>query len=151
MEGGSQAKLERRKGSTYRPLVQPLESRTKSIIGAAYEVHNLMGHGLMERVYEKSLEVELGILGHRVERQVKVQAHYKGVDVGYYIADMVVDSTVVVELKCVSSIVDPHRRQVLNYLRSLEMPVGLVLNFGPERVQVARVVQWDLMTAKEWR
>jgi GxxExxY protein len=109
-----------------------------------------MGSGLLEKVYERSLVVELDLLGHKVERQVRATARYKGVDVGFYVADLVVDGTIVVELKVGDGIVDVHRRQVLNYARALELPVGLILNFNRHKAEAARVVQWDLISSKNW-
>jgi len=112
---------------------------TDKIIGAAYEVHGILGQGFMEKVYENALTAELCRAGLDVKQQSPITVHYKGDVVGEYFADLVVESTVIVELKAVSSIEPVHEVQLINYLRATGMEVGLLMNFG-KSVTVRRKV-----------
>lgn len=128
----------------YIPLPEPEEGVTKQIIGAAFEVHNVLGAGLLEALYEKALMIELESRGLSVQRQVRGSMIYKGQDIGQFTADLVVAGSVVVELKSAEAIAEGHVRQVLNYTRMLNMRAGLVINFGPPRVGVRRVLNTGL-------
>lgn len=121
--------------------IPELEDRlTNAIIGAAFEVHNELGGGLHEALYERALAIELQARGMRVETQVRGTMTYKGESIGQFAADMMVDGLVVVELKSAEAIVEAHVRQVANYARVLGLKVGLILNFGPPRVGVRRIL-----------
>ncbi len=113
---------------------------TRSVIGAAYRVVNELGCGFLEKVYENALVVELRRDKHHVDQQKQVEVWYKGEIVGYYQADLIVDDSVVVELKAVPSLDRVHRAQCLNYLRATRMQTGLVLNFGRPRLEIQRVL-----------
>ena len=113
---------------------------TEAIIGAAFEVSNTLGCGFMEKVYENAMAVELRRKEHQVEQQKEIEVWYKGERVGYYLADLVVDTTVVVELKTVTALDKSHRAQCLNYLRATRIATGLMINFGQPHVDVQRVV-----------
>ncbi len=106
------------------------EEMTSQIIGAAIEVHRALGPGLLESAYEHCLARELRDRGMTCERQVQLPVVYKGerVEAGYRI-DIIVESTVVVELKCVEAVLPVHRAQLLTYLKLSEKPVGLLINF----------------------
>ena len=117
----------------------PLGELTKLIIGAMFEVYNILGSGFLESVYANALAVELRLRGLRVERNVMFEIFYRGIPVGRYVADLIVESQVVVETKVARAIEAPHRAQLLNYLRATGLEVGLVLNFGPS-AQFKRVV-----------
>lgn len=112
---------------------------TKSIIGAMFEVYNVLGSGFLEAVYANALTVALRKRGVPVARHVGYEVMYYGVSVGRYVADLVVDGRVIVETKVAKAIVPVHRAQLLNYLRASGLEVGLVINFGAS-VQFKRVV-----------
>jgi len=114
---------------------------TEKIIGCAYRVHNVMGFGFLESVYEKCLMIELQNLGLEAESQKSIAVHYEGQMVGQFIADVVVEDAVIVELKSVRQIVVPHEVQLVNYLVATGKPVGLLLNFAEKKVEVKRKVK----------
>lgn len=106
------------------------EEVTKAILGAAYKVHNILGFGFIEKVYENSLVIELKKLDIQVEQQKQIDVFYDGSLVGFYVADLVVNDLVIVELKAVDFIAKEHEAQLLHYLRASKYEVGLVINFG---------------------
>jgi len=110
---------------------------TESIIGAAYAVHNALGYGFVEKVYENALRIELEEGGLTVEQQVPISVSYRGRPVGDYVADMVVDGKVIVETKAVSELAKEHEVQLVNYLKGTGTQVGLLINFG-RSVEVRR-------------
>lgn len=108
------------------------EELTRSIIGAFYEVYNILGFGFLEHIYKAALEKELIRRGHRVEREARVVVKYKGEPIAVQIVDMIVDSTVVVEVKSSLELRAGARQQLHNYLRATDLEVGLLLHFGLE-------------------
>jgi|SRR5579859_7907840 len=106
------------------------EALTEKIIGAAIEVHRHLGPGLLESAYEECLCHELRLQGLNFQRQVSLPVSYKGValDCGYKM-DLVIEDRVVIELKCVESILGVHHAQLLTYLKLANKRVGLILNF----------------------
>ena len=114
------------------------EELTRQIIGCAYRVYNSMGHGFLESVYEKCMLIELGKLGLRAVNQHPIQVYYDGQVVGNFEADLFVENAVIVELKAVSALLRIHEVQVVNYLKATGIDVGLLLNFGGQRVEVKR-------------
>src|SRR5689334_16832752 len=102
---------------------------TNTILGAMFEVHKSLGAGFLEAVYANALAVELRRRGLRVDRNVPFEIMYRGVSVGRYVADLVIEQKVVVETKVARAIGAVHRAQLLNYLRASGLEVGLVLNF----------------------
>ena len=117
------------------------EGLTGKIIGAAYTVYNRMGHGFLESVYEKCLLIELESMGLSCQSQVPIVVRYSGQVVGNFVADIVVNHTVIVELKSVNRLVTSHEVQLVNYLTATGLPVGLLLNFGESGVDVKRKVR----------
>lgn len=115
---------------------------TQEIINAAYEVYNYWGgHGFVESVYENSLEIELKNRGFKIEKQLPINVFYKGHLVGSFRADLVVNDTIILELKAVSEIMEMHEVQLLNYLRSTKIELGLLLNFGnPKKLGIKRKI-----------
>src|SRR5690348_8394899 len=107
------------------------EELTEKIIGAAIEVHRCLGPGLMESAYEECLCHELNLRGLAFKRQLSIPVIYKGVklDCGYKL-DLLVENTVILELKCVERILPVHEAQLLTYLRLLDKPVGFIMNFN---------------------
>ena len=106
------------------------EELTDVIIKTFYEVYNELGYGFLERVYLNSLYLELKSKGLNVEAQRKIEVYYKGIEVGEYYPDLVVENLVILELKAADSIVPAFENQILNYLRGTNCEVGLLLNFG---------------------
>ncbi len=113
---------------------------THRIIGAAFAVHNALGCGFLEKVYENALCRELQLAGLTVETQKSFTVSYRGSDVGLYMADLVVNGTVILEVKALDQLADPHRAQLLNYLRISGLRVGLLLNFGTTKMQYERLI-----------
>jgi GxxExxY protein len=103
---------------------------TQKIIRVFYEVYNELGHGFLESVYEKSLEVALSSMGLKVCRQIEIPVWFRGHQVGDFSADMLVENCVLIELKGARALDSAHSAQLLNYLRATEIEVGLLLNFG---------------------
>jgi GxxExxY protein len=103
---------------------------TDGILKTFYEVYNELGYGFLEKVYQDSMYIELKNKGYQVEAQNKIKVYYKGTEVGEYYADLIVENLVILELKAVDYIVKDFENQILNYLRSTDCEVGLLLNFG---------------------
>jgi GxxExxY protein len=118
----------------------PHERLTHEIIGATYEVHRELGGGFLEKVYENALAVELRRRDLHVRAQDAVAVRYKGVVVGEYLCDLLVNETVLCEIKALEALNAAHSAQLLNYLRATGTRLGLLLNFGPRRVEVKRVI-----------
>jgi len=109
------------------------------VIGCAFNVLNTLGVGFLEKVYENALVVELRTAGLSVAQQRGITVEYKGVVVGEYVADLLVEDTLLVELKAVKALDDVHRMQCTNYLKAARLPLGLLLNFGKSRLEIKRV------------
>ena len=116
------------------------EEVTKKIIGAAFEVHKTLGYGFLERVYQKALQTELISRGLRVEIEHPIKVAYKGVIVGDYFADLLVEESVVVELKIAPNYNRQDEPQLLNELKATGIKVGLLINFGRTKVEFKRLV-----------
>ncbi|OXB04227.1 GxxExxY protein [Flavobacterium pectinovorum] len=106
------------------------EELTDVIIKTFYEVYNELGYGFLERVYQNSLYLELKSKGLKVEAQKKIEVYYKGIEVGQYYADLIVEDLIILELKAADGIVKEFENQILNYLKGTNCEVGLLLNFG---------------------
>ena len=111
---------------------------TEKIIGCAYRVYNNMGFGFLESVYENCLMIELEKEGLNAERQRAINVYYEDTLVGEFKADIIVEGTVIVELKSVRQMTSAHEVQLVNYLAATNMPVGLIVNFAENKVQVKR-------------
>lgn len=103
---------------------------TDTIIKAYYEVYNELGYGFLEKVYQNSMYLELKHRGFDIEAQKQIKVHYKGIEVGTYYADLLVNDKVILELKANEVLVYENELQLLNYLRATDKEVGLLLNFG---------------------
>ena len=108
---------------------------THAVIGAAMEVHSVLGPGLRERIYEIALEHEMTACGLRVVRQRPFQARYKGALLPEQVVDMVVNETVIVEVKSVARLCDEDHAQLIGYLNLTGLPLGLLLNFGAAQLR----------------
>jgi len=116
------------------------EDTTGAIIGAAFEVYNVLGYGFLEKVYQRALQVELLRRGHSAVLEQPIKVKYKGTIVGEYAADLLVDEKVLVELKVAKEYNPKDEPQLLNELKATEIKVGLLINFGKEEVEFKRFV-----------
>jgi GxxExxY protein len=105
---------------------------TREIIGAFFDVYNELGYGFVESVYQRALPLALTARGARSEREVPLTVQFRGVAVGDYRADLVVEGKVIVESKVADRIFPVHEMQLLNYLKATGIALGLVLNYGPQ-------------------
>ena len=121
---------------------EELNRITEAVIGAAYRVRDVLGQGFLEKVYENALAHECRKAGLRAEQQRQVSVYYDGVEVGYYVADLVINGVLLVEVKAVTAIDDAHVAQGLNYLAATGLSVCLILNFG-KRVEVRRLRRFE--------
>lgn len=110
------------------------------IVGAAMEVWNVLGYGFLESVYEEALVIELRSQGLRVGRQARIPVRYKEQPVGEFVADVVVNESIILELKTVEKIAPAHTAQALNYLKATGYRLAIVLNFAKERLEYKRLV-----------
>ena len=117
-----------------------LEPITRQLIGAAFEVHNALGYGFLERVYQRALHVELVARGVKVELEPKIKVFFKGVIVGDYSADLVVEDKIIAELKTDPEYQTVHEAQLLNELRATGIRLGFLINFGRRKLEYKRMV-----------
>jgi len=113
------------------------------IIGCAYEVHRILGPGLLESVYQKALVQELKLKGFKVHSEIDIEINYKGVNVGSDLRlDIIVNDTIIIELKSVENILPVHKKQLLTYLRLTNLQVGLLINFNTNLLKdgITRIV-----------
>ncbi len=113
---------------------------TAAIVGSAFEIANVLGAGFLEKVYERALIRELALRGVSAEAQVSFPVCYKGQCVGEYMADLVAEEKVIVELKCVDRLANEHLAQCINYLKASGLRVALLINFQRPRVEWKRVL-----------
>jgi GxxExxY protein len=111
---------------------------TEQVIGLAIQVHAELGSGFLESVYHKALMIELGDAGISFESGTPLEVIYKGRSAGTFMADLIVEKKLLLELKAVDAIIPIHEVQVVNYLRATGIPLGLVLNFGAAKLQIKR-------------
>ncbi|HEX8234475.1 MAG TPA: GxxExxY protein [Abditibacteriaceae bacterium] len=112
---------------------------TRRIIEACFEVSNELGAGFLESVYEKALLVVLEQKGLKARAQVPLEVCFRGVTVGNFFADVLVEARVLVELKAVKTLLPEHQAQVINYLQATGLDVGLLINFGSSRLEYKRL------------
>ncbi|MCA9871329.1 MAG: GxxExxY protein [Anaerolineae bacterium] len=106
------------------------ENLTFKIIGCAFKVHNALGAGFLEKVYENALRMELVDAGLKVQQQVPIHVRYRGQIVGEYFADLFVEDHVIVEIKAVRKLAPEHEVQLVHYLTATGLEIGLLINFG---------------------
>ena len=114
------------------------EDITHKIIGCAYTVYNTLGFGFLESVYQKALLIELTGAGLKVESEKPLKVHYKDEIVGEFSIDLFVEDEIIVELKSVEKLIKGHEVQLVNYLNGMKKDIGLLINFGPSKVDVKR-------------
>ena len=110
------------------------------IMSAAMQVHNTLGCGFLEKMYENALVIELRKRGVKCERQKPLQVFYGKHIVGDYAADILVENKVILELKVTKEILDIHKAQVINYLKATGLKLGIILNFAQPRLRYQRLV-----------
>jgi GxxExxY protein len=113
---------------------------TREVIGAAFEVHRVLGHGFLEKVYQRAMQVELLSRGLKAELEARIKVVYKGVVIGDYLADIFVADRVIVELKVAKTYQSQDEAQLLNELKATGVKVGLLINFGRSKVEFRRFV-----------
>ena len=114
---------------------------TEKIIGCAYRVYNRMGYGFLESVYEKCLLIELIKAGLSAVSQKSITVFYDNKVVGEFVADIIVEDTIILELKSVRQIIQAHEVQLVNYLVATGKSIGLIINFGERKVEIKRKVR----------
>ena len=112
---------------------------TDKIISAAYDVHNQLGFGFPEKVYENAMMIKLASKGLRAAQQVPINVFFEGKLVGEYFTDILVEDTIIVELKAIAELAKIHEAQLINYLKATGNKVGLLINFG-EKLKIVRRV-----------
>ncbi len=110
------------------------------IMGAVYEVHNQLGPGFNEELYERALALELAARQIPYEQQKTIQVSYKGQPLGIYRLDLVVANQIILELKATSALTDTFRQQLRSYLKATGLRLGILINFGTSKVQSERIV-----------
>jgi GxxExxY protein len=113
---------------------------TEQIIGAAFEVHRILGYGFLERVYQRAMQVELQLRGLKADIEQKIKVYYKDRVVGDYAADVTVNDVVLVELKVAAEYNPYDEAQLMNELKATKVRVGLLINFGREKVEFKRFI-----------
>lgn len=111
-----------------------------NIIESCFEVHNILGSGYSEKIYEEAVSKELRDRGIGYERQKLIEVYYKGEKIGEYRLDMVVENKIILELKAVSELNDVFEVQLLSYLKATGMNLGILINFGGKKVEYKRIV-----------
>jgi GxxExxY protein len=115
-----------------------LENLTQKIIGCAMTVHQALGPGFLESVYQNALLIELRHAGLQCEANSRIPVHYREENVGDFIADILVENLVILELKAVNEIHPSHEAQLVNYLHATRLEIGLLLNFGSNKLEIKR-------------
>jgi GxxExxY protein len=110
-----------------------------AILNVFYEVYNELGYGFLEKVYQNAMYLELKSKGFKVEAQKQIKVYYKNELVGDFIADLLIDDVIILELKACDNLVKAHYAQTLNYLKATNIEIGLLLNFG-EKPEIKRLI-----------
>ncbi len=111
------------------------------IVGCAFEVHNQLGYGFLEKVYENALCVALDDVGIAYETQKPINIFFREKLIGNYFADLVVENKIIVELKSAKQIAAEHEAQILNYLTATGIRLGLIINFSPDQLDYKRIIK----------
>lgn len=123
------------------------EELTGRIIGVCLDVFKELGHGFSESIYHKALLIALAEAGMKAESEVRFAVMFRGHNVGDYVADIVVEDIVIIEVKALSALIKEHQAQVINYLKGTGKEVGLLVNFGSPKLQFKRLEHPDLYGA----
>ncbi len=114
-----------------------IDHLTQTIIGCAFKVHNILGQGFLERIYENALRIELDKLGIQVKQQDEISVWYEGHVVGDFYPDLWIPNQLIIEIKAVQTLLREHEVKLVHYLTATNVDNGLLINFGPS-VQVKR-------------
>ena len=115
------------------------EELTHKIIGCAMKVHNALGSGFQEVIYQRALAIEMENQGLGYQREMEMTIYYEGIDIGTRRVDFFVEDLIMVELKAKTKLEDAHLAQAMNYLEAYNLPIGLLINFGAKRLEFKRV------------
>ncbi|MFN8417196.1 MAG: GxxExxY protein [Cytophagaceae bacterium] len=126
-----------------------LDEITYKINGCAMKVHNFLGNGFQEVIYQRCLSIEMEKAGLKFSREIEQTIFYEGIEVGTRRADFVVENQVVVELKALIHLEDVHLAQAKNYVVAYNLPVGLLINFGSTSLQFKKVYNSKFSTPNE--
>ena len=118
--------------------MKPIDQLTEEVIGLAMKVHRTLGPGFLESVYQKALALELGKAGCRVDAEKPLKVLYEGAVVGDFVADLLVDDRLIIELKAVQDLTSAHEVQTVNYLAATGLDDALLINFGGSSLQFQR-------------
>jgi GxxExxY protein len=118
----------------------PDKKLTYAVIGVAMDVYNALGYGFLEKVYENAIKVGFTEKNINAEFQKPIKIHYHNEIVGDYIADILVNDELIIELKAVENLTDIHRAQVINYLKATKLRLALLINFGKEKLEYERII-----------
>ncbi len=110
------------------------------IIGLAIEVHNKLGYGFLEKVYENALMILFRREGINAKQQAPITVYFEGKVVGEYFADILVEDKIILELKSLEKITDVHKAQALNYLKATGLRLAIIINFGKKKLEYERLV-----------
>lgn len=113
---------------------------TGKIIGAAMEVHRILGNGFQEVIYQRALEIELQLVGLSFKREFEMDIFYKGEKVGNRRVDFFIENEIMLEIKALINLEDVHLAQAKNYLEAYNLEIGLLINFGAKSLQFKRVM-----------
>jgi GxxExxY protein len=117
-----------------------LNDLSRHVIGCAFTVLNTLGAGFLEKVYENALAIELRSVGLAVTQQSGIKVEYRGLLVGEYVVDLLVENALLVELKAAKALDETHHMQCINYLKATGLPLCLLLNFGKPRLEIKRLI-----------
>ena len=117
----------------------PYSNLTGQIIGLAIKVHKVLGSAYEEKIYQRALYLELQRSGLKFEREKEISINYGQIRIGKKKLDFIIDNKIIVELKKVDKIADVHIAQVVSYLKTLNLEIGLILNFGQSKLEIKRV------------
>jgi len=120
---------------------------TQVILGCCFEVMNELGSGFLESVYKNALFIAIKDKGLKLEAEKRFEVIFGGKKVGLYIADLIVERSVIIELKCCESLLGEHQAQLINYLKVSDISVGLLVNFGKRRIEYKRLHNPDYPAA----
>ena len=111
---------------------------TSSILGAAFDVSNELGSGFLEKVYENAILIRLHELGIEAKSQQLIEIYFHNKKVGHYFADVLINDSVIIELKATQELTSIHQAQIINYLKASNIPIGLLINFGNPKLEYRR-------------
>jgi len=138
-------------GAGQKPIFQGKHSElSDKIIKVFYEVYNELGYGFSEKVYQKAFGIALRQIGMEVDEQAPIKVYFRGQMVGEYFADMIINKVILLELKAVEHIVDEHGAQLLSYLKSTDVEVGYIMNFGKSAEFKRKVLDNDRKGSLSW-